>query len=266
LFRFFLVRFNFVKNSDSLSALPAKTAIGQPFIELTEVESTNMYAMEQLQANMAGHGTAFFAHHQTAGKGQRGKTWIAEKDMHIALSVTVDTSFLLVTEQFRLSVAVALAVYDFFSKYAGDETSIKWPNDLYWRDRKAGGILIENIVKGKQWHSSVIGIGININQPSFPAALKNPVSLKQITGKSFDPVVLAKELCACLENRYRQLAAHGFQTMLTRYNELLFNRGEKTRLKKNSVVFNCVIEGVSAIGELAVSGGMSFRFGEVEWV
>jgi BirA family biotin operon repressor/biotin-[acetyl-CoA-carboxylase] ligase len=260
------VRFNFVKNSNSLSAIPAKTAIGQPFIELTELESTNMYAMEQLQANMAGHGTAFFAHHQTAGKGQRGKTWVAEKDMHIALSVIADTSFLLVSEQFHLSVAVALAVYDFFSNYAGDETSIKWPNDLYWRDRKAGGILIENIVKGKKWEAAVIGIGININQPSFPAALKNPVSLKQITGKTFDPVVLAKELCTCLEKRYRELATHGFAKMLIRYNELLYKQGQKARLKKGSVVFNCVIERVTATGELQASGGMSFQFGEIEWL
>lgn len=225
-----------------------------------------MYAMEQLQADMAAHGTAFFAHHQTAGRGQRGKIWVAEKDMHIALSVIADTSFLLVSEQFHLSVAVALAVYDFFSKYAGDETSIKWPNDLYWRDRKAGGILIENIIKGKNWQAAVIGTGININQPSFPPELKNPVSLKQITGKTFDPVVLAKELCGCLEMHYQELITHGFSNMLHHYNELLYKQGQKVRLKKGSVVFNCVIEGVSANGELQVSGGMGFQFGEVEWV
>jgi BirA family biotin operon repressor/biotin-[acetyl-CoA-carboxylase] ligase len=261
-----LVRFNFVKNSNSLPALPAKTAIGQPFIELNEVDSTNMYAMEQIQANMAGHGTAFFAHHQTAGKGQRGKTWIASKDAHIALSVVTDMSFLLPSEQFQLSVAAALAVYDFFSKYAGDETAIKWPNDLYWRDRKAGGILIENSIKGTRWESAVIGIGININQPSFPPELKNPVSLKQITGKNFDPVALAKELCSCLENRYQDLVNRRFAHMLIDYNELLYKRRQKVRLKKNNAVFNCVIEGVSASGELQVSGGLGFQFGEVEWL
>jgi BirA family biotin operon repressor/biotin-[acetyl-CoA-carboxylase] ligase len=234
-------------------------------MELPEVESTNMYAMEQLQANLAGHGAAFFAHHQTAGRGQRGKTWRSEPGTHIAISVVTDCSFLSLANPFPISVAVSLATHDLFSKYAGDETSIKWPNDLYWRDRKAGGILIENIVRGHAWPWSVVGIGININQGSFDPALKNPVSLKQISGKHHDPLLLAKELCDHLEQRYRQLLEGGFEKMLTQYNEHLFRREQKTRLKKGAVVFNCIIEGVSDMGELKVSGGMRFQFGEVEW-
>ena len=86
----------------------------------------------------------------------------------------------------------SLPAYDFFNFYAIDETSIKWPNDIYWRDRKAGGILIENILQGKKWKFAIVGIGININQTLFPASLPNPVSLKQITGKTFNVVELGK--------------------------------------------------------------------------
>ncbi len=259
---------NFVKNSNSLPPLIAKTAIGQPFIELSETDSTNMYAMEQLQANLAGHGAAFFAHHQSAGRGQRGKTWQSEAGTNIALSIITDSSSLSVANPFPLSIAVALAAHDLFSKYAGDETSIKWPNDLYWRDRKAGGILIENSIRGQSWPWSVVGIGMNINQTLFAGSLVNPVSLKQITGKQFDPVALAKELCLCLEERYRQLLHEPFDRCLTRYNELLFKKGVQVRLKKGPVIFNCVIEAVSETGELMVSGGLDerFTFGEVEWI
>ncbi|MDB5209488.1 MAG: biotin--[acetyl-CoA-carboxylase] ligase, partial [Sediminibacterium sp.] len=115
-------------------------------MELTVVESTNIYAMERLQANLAAHGAAFFAHHQTAGKGQRGKTWSDEPGSNIALSVIVDCSSFLLTKQFPLSVMVAVACHDLFNKYATGGTFIKWPNDVYWRDRKAAGILIENQV------------------------------------------------------------------------------------------------------------------------
>ena len=259
---------NFAKNSNSLSPSTAKTVIGQPFIELITVESTNIYAIDQLKANLAAHGTVYFAHEQTAGKGQRGKSWQTQPGTHIAISVVVDCSFLSLSEQFNLNLMSALAAHDFFSKYAGEESSVKWPNDLYWRDRKAGGILIENLVRGNLWQGSVIGIGINLNQVQFPATMPNPVSLKQITGRNYDTVLMAKELCACLEARYGQLENRSFMQMLERYNERLYKRGKEVKLKKDGTVFKAIIENVSSGGELFVSGCLqdSFRFGEVEWV
>ena len=228
--------------------LIAKTAIGHPFLELPEVESTNIYAMEQLQANLAAHGTAFFAHSQTAGKGQHGKSWTTEPGTHLAMSVVLDSSFLSVSQQFPLSVMAALATHDLFSKYAGKETQIKWPNDIYWRDRKAGGILIENQLKGNMWQGSVVGVGINMNQVHFPLSLPNPVSLKQITGKSFHTVTAAKELCECFETHYQELKNGGFKNQLARYNEHLYKRGEEVKLKKGNIVFNCLSRVVSEKG------------------
>lgn len=237
-------------------------------MELASVESTNIYAMEQLQANLAGHGAAYFAHHQTAGKGQRGRSWTAEPGQNIALSVILDTSFLTITHQFPLSSMVAVASYDFFSNYAGDETRIKWPNDLYWRDRKAGGILIENLIRGNKWQGSVVGIGINLNQTVFPPLARNPVSLKQITGKQSDPVSMARELCSCLEKRFVQLRNGDEAGLLEAYNQVLYKRGEEVRLRYGSVGFHGLVQEVTADGDLRVSGGWKdrFRFGELEWV
>src|SRR5258708_14364098 len=98
------------------------------------------------------------------------------------------------TSQLSLSACVALGCHDFFSFYAGEkETTIKWPNDLYWRDRKAGGILIENSFKGDQWMLAIAGTGINVNQVLFPETARNPGWLKTLTGHDFDVVRLARE-------------------------------------------------------------------------
>ena len=251
-----------------MSRLPAKSTIGQPFVELITVDSTNIYAMDHLQANLAAHGAVFFAHSQTAGKGQHGKNWVSEPGSNIALSVILDCSFLSLGHQFALSVMVSLAGYDLFSAYAGDETFIKWPNDIYWRDRKAGGILIETQVRGNIWQAAVAGMGINLNQTQFPEVLQNPVSLKQVTGNHFNALTLAHELCEHLENRYQQLQNGGEEAMLVEYNRQLYKNGQEVKLKKGPVVFTGKISGVSAIGELLVKGGLteSFRFGEIEWV
>src|SRR5688572_2022740 len=182
------------KNSNLLSHPGSFNPIGQPFTILSSVDSTNNYAMARVQAGLAQHGAAWFAHEQTAGKGQRNKHWLTNPSENILLSVVLQPFTLTASEQFLLSASVALACCDFYKNYAGEETSIKWPNDLYWRDRKAGGILIENNFRGSEWVFAIAGIGININQTSFDPALPNPVSLKQITGKNFNVIQLAREL------------------------------------------------------------------------
>ena len=237
-------------------------------MELSVTDSTNIYAMTHIQHNMATHGSVFFAHQQVAGKGQHGKTWVTEGGQNIILSAIIDPNPLILGQQFRLSVAVALACYDFFSRYSGDETRIKWPNDIYWRDRKAGGILVENQIRGQQWQWAVAGMGININQTAFDPTLINPVSLKQITGKTFDPVQLAKELCTDLTQRVHQLFNHPFSVLLEEYNGYLFKRNEIVQLKKINTRFTCTILGVNENGELLVKDGPAdrFVFGEVNWV
>ena len=251
-----------------MSRTAVKSPIGQPFMELPEVDSTNIYAMEQLQAGKSAHGTVYFAHYQYAGKGQRGRAWHVEPGENITMTVVLDTSFLLITQQFLLSAAVAVACHRFYSKYALDETHIKWPNDIYWRDRKAAGILIENQVRGNNWQHSIAGMGINVNQAVFPEHLVRAVSLRQITGKSFSAVELAKELCAYLEETYQLLENGGGEEILAYYNAHLFRKGEQVKLKKENVVFSCTISGIDASGALLVTGSpySSFRHGEVEWV
>jgi len=244
-------------------------AIGHAFIELESVDSTNNYAMAQAAAGNASHGTLFFAYDQWAGKGQRGRVWSSTPGENIVLSAVIEPVALQPAQAFALSVCVALACHDLFSRYAGSEaTSIKWPNDLYWNDRKAGGILIENHFQGDRWPLAIAGMGVNINQVEFPATARNPVSLRQITGRSFHAADLARELGSCLDQRYSGLVAGGIPDQLSEYNDRLYRRQQTVRLKKDSAVFATTILGVDARGSLLTRDTMAreFSFGEVEWV
>lgn len=250
-----------------MPSLPSPSSIGNPFTELAEVDSTNNYAMAHALQGTANHGHAWFAWWQTAGKGSRGKTWAAAPGQNIALSILLSPFPLVSAYSFYLSAAVALATYDFFKGFAGDETSIKWPNDIYWRDRKAAGILIENNMRGNAWHWAVAGMGVNINQTEFASSLVNPVSLKQITGKTYDIIAMAKMLCNCLQVRYGQLQQDK-ESILHHYNAALYKRGEMVKLKKNNAVFSCTIKEVNAFGQLEIANAPQLQvdFGEVEWV
>jgi BirA family biotin operon repressor/biotin-[acetyl-CoA-carboxylase] ligase len=245
--------------------------IGFKFVELSTVDSTNNYATALIHGGQATHGEAIFAHEQTAGKGQRGKRWDSEKGSNIMLSVIVNTTPIQHLPPFLLSAATALACHQLFESYALSETFIKWPNDIYWRDRKAGGILIENIFRGKEWQWAVIGIGININQTKFPEGKLRPVSLKQITGKKHIPTILAKDLCVLLEKYYQLLIENQTDTVLDAYQANLFRNGEIVQLKKEDQILETNILGITPEGYLRTQvtnqdKEQLFTVGEVEWM
>jgi len=242
--------------------------IGQDFIELGSVGSTNNYAMEQVHAGLAFHGTIYFAYEQSAGKGQRGKSWTSSPGQNITMSIVLKPEFLQPVQQFILSVTIALACYDFLKKYTIKGWSIKWPNDIYWNDRKAGGILIESICKGNEWLFAICGIGININQIEFPDYIPNAISLRQITGKKFSTSELAKELGHFIDKKYKELKEKGVAKLLSQYNSLLYKRNQTVKLKKGNIVFETIIKEVTPLGQLITYDTLdkSFDLGEVEWV
>lgn len=246
---------------------PSHTIIGKPYIQLVKVDSTNNYAMAQIHNGLAVHGATWFTRIQTAGKGQRGKQWNASEGLNLLQSTVIDASAFQLQQAFALTVVIANACYDFFSKYAGDETTIKWPNDIYWRDRKAGGILIENVIRGQQWSWAVVGAGININQTSFEG-LPNPVSLKQITGQTYEPVTLGQELCSFIEMHYQAFREKGMQPALERYNDHLYKKGQEVVLARGEERFAAVVKCATADGDLLLEHSPYERvsFGEVEWI
>ena len=243
-------------------------SIGQSFIELQEVDSTNNYATALLHEGMASHGTVVFAHRQSAGKGQRHKSWVTgDTGLNIALTAVVHPHGLVGSQMFLLSMASAIAVHQFFSTYAGSKTKVKWPNDLYWNDRKAAGILIENSLSGTIWKNSIVGIGVNINQQAFPGLETRAVSLTNVTGEQYDVIAMAKDLCKKLDNSFRLLLEEPTE-IVEIYQTLLYRRGEQVRLKLGSRQFEATIKGVMPSGELITWHGVEelFTAGAVEWV
>jgi len=252
----------------NIAQTTSEPPIGHHFFELDQTDSTNTHAMNQIQSKLAEHGNVYFAHYQTAGKGRQGKVWQAEPKANIILSVVLNASRLKLSQSFTISMVAALAVKDLLSQYIHQNISIKWPNDVYYNDSKAAGILIENKLQGSKWQWCVIGIGININQTNFNNSLLNPTSLALITQKRYDTVKLAKELCSFLETRYRQLITGDLQNLTADYNQYLYKRGQLVKFKKNNIAFNCTIQSVNIQGKLQVNGGLQdeFDFGEVEWI
>lgn len=163
----------------------------QVYIEKTD--STNKYLWELLRENDLPEGFIVYAGFQTAGKGQTGNTWESEAKKNILFSILLKPIHIDINEHFVLSQIVGIAIQKVLSSYA-DDIKIKWPNDIYWKDRKITGILIENSLRGSKISKSVTGIGININQKVFLSDAPNPVSLLQITGKRYSRKIILEEV------------------------------------------------------------------------
>ena len=154
-------------------------------IRLVETDSTNNYLREQSAKARLPEGSLVIADFQTAGKGQVGNSWESEAGKNLMFSILLYPDFLPANRQFLISQIASLSVKETLEKYT-DSVTVKWPNDIYWKDRKICGMLIENDLSGQYLYCSVVGIGLNINQEIFRSDAPNPVSLTQITGKTYD--------------------------------------------------------------------------------
>lgn len=220
--------------------LPATPNIllGEPLIELTTIPSTNIYAMDQVHQGLAISGSCYTADFQTNGKGQHGRVWESEKGQNLLSSYVLELKQLKTgkiwtpADQIGFSAAIALGARAFFASFAGAETKIKKPNDIYHRDRKAGGILIENLVRGKEWTWTIIGIGMNINQGSFSSAsanhiAANPISLQEITNQTWDLKKMQKHLSEALTTSIKNWLMQGDEKTIQALNTLCIEINDK---------------------------------------
>ena len=124
-----------------------------------------------------------YAGYQTAGRGQTGNSWESEKGKNLICSILLPPN----KNLYFLNIAVSVAILRLFD----EPLTIKWPNDIYWKDKKLAGILLENAIIGNEVKYTIAGIGLNVNQTEFVSDAPNPVSLKQITGKEYaiDPLM-----------------------------------------------------------------------------
>jgi BirA family biotin operon repressor/biotin-[acetyl-CoA-carboxylase] ligase len=238
------------------------------FYILDSVDSTNNYAMAKVHEGMANHGDGWYARSQTSGKGQRGKNWEATRDQNIVLSIAIKPALCFRANPFYLSAYIALRCSQFLENSCQSLVQIKWPNDLYINDRKAGGILIENLFAGNQWKWAIVGIGINVNQNAFSQQVPSAISLKDVSSQHLDPIKLSKQLHQEILHHYEAVHETNTHALIADYNKRLFKKNQTVQLRHNRAVFSTSIKGVSETGELLTQDVMERRlaFGSVEWV
>lgn len=236
--------------------------IGKVYHRFDELASTNDYARELLAKSKPPEGTVIRAASQSAGRGQYGSRWLSTPGDNLLLSIILYPIWLAANEQFHLSQAVALAVLDVVRLHIGRpqgsplRTTVKWPNDVYLDDRKTAGILIQNALSGHMLQSSIVGIGLNVNQREFPPEAPKATSLYLTSGEPADLDALADTLFACVEQRYLQLKNGHTAALRTEYLQNLYGLGEhRTFTRTDGSRFEGAIQGVAKDGRLVIRTG-----------
>lgn len=243
--------------------------IGKHIIRLQLADSTNNYANTQLIGNELNDGTVFLAYEQSAGRGQMKNLWESEPGKNLTFSIVVFPDFLDIRRQFMLSKVVTLGIYTAMGKYV-DNLRIKWPNDIYAGNQKLGGILIENSIMYSSIKSSVIGIGINVNQTVFLGTAPNPVSLKNLTNQQYDCELVLSEILSGIDFYYALLKEGEAELIDQEFISVLYRRNEKHWFRTDQERFEGEIIGINEIGQLLIrkqDGEIrDFHFKEVEFL
>lgn len=192
------------------------------WIDLDTTESTNNF-LKHYRPVSPKDMTLVTARYQTAGRGQTGNIWESEQDRNLLFSLLIHPREVEANRQFILSQAVALAICETLSEYA-EGFSIKWPNDIYWKDKKICGILIENTLTGKNIENCIIGVGVNINQQKFESNAPNPVSLSLITGDSHEQVFILAAIVKRFKDYYRQIRSGQTNETAVKYMDALYRK------------------------------------------
>lgn len=205
-------------------------------------------------------GTVIVTDHQLAGRGQRGNTWESNEGLNLTFSVILNPHFLPLHDQFLLNIITSLAIADFLVAL-GMDPKIKWPNDVLVRGKKISGILVENQVNGSKLATSIVGIGLNVNQEQF--SFLNATSVKQITGRTYDLSILLTALLEKLEVRYLKLRSGNIEKLTSIYESMMYWKEEEHTFETNGIKFTGEICGIdSQSGELCIrTNGDIRKFG-----
>lgn len=218
-------------------------------IHLDETDSTNRYLREY--EGSGGEAVAVVADFQTAGRGQGKNRWESERGKNLTFSVRTSPRGVPVQQQFLLSMAIALAVRDTLATYA-DGMTVKWPNDIYWCDKKISGTLIETTVSGKDIRTCIFGTGININQTEFCSDAPNPVSLRQILNRDVDREAVLRGVLDKLTENLQLLEDGRAGEISRRYMEHLYRREGMFGYRDKGGDFIACIETVVPDGHLVL--------------
>lgn len=194
------------------------------------------------------------AEFQRKGRGQKGNSWESGEGQNLLFSLLIRPDYVASNEQFILSQAVSLAIQQTLSDLLKtDDVKIKWPNDIYWKDRKICGILIENSLFGKHIDYSTIGVGLNVNQCAFLSDAPNPVSLFQITGQTYERTSILMEIVKRFHDYLKLLKAGKKETIIEAYSMHLYRKDGFYPYRDSSGEFRAKITGIEPLGHLILT-------------
>lgn len=245
--------------------------VGQNLIKLLAVDSTNNFLKELLtKSEPLPEGTVIMAEAQFSGRGQQQNTWQAEPGKNLTVSFLLKPSFIGLNQQFFLNMAVSMAIYHTLAAYIPEGVSVKWPNDIYYQNKKIGGVLIENTIVGQAIKHSVVGIGINVNQLVFEEQLAHKAtSMFKILTKELDLLQILSALCSQIESLYLQLKSKKHTALQQNYVSKLYQLHDPAFYRQNGEVFEGTIRGVTEIGLLQVERNQKielYNFKEIEFL
>ncbi|WP_430403658.1 biotin--[acetyl-CoA-carboxylase] ligase [Fluviicola sp.] len=225
--------------------------IGQQIIQLHEVDSTNNYAAKLLSEGKLAHGTVILAEHQTAGRGQRGRSWQSVGSKQFTGTFFLKTDFLSVDHLCYLNMSIALSVRGMVQSFTRKKVSIKWPNDIFIENHKIAGILIETNWKNGRVEGAIVGIGVNISPVQ---SVGYATSLEELSGKSPDVLTILDVLNENLTEFYQHVQRSDFEYLKSTYESFLWKKDEEITLeeRQNPIPFQGIIRGVDQIGNLLV--------------
>lgn len=238
-------------------------------IHLKETLSTNSYLSKLCNEKQPDELTTVWTDYQTAGRGQRGNSWESEQGANLLFSFVMFPDFLEVRRQFLLSQITALGLQEVLSRYT-DSITIKWPNDIYWKDKKLCGTLIENDLTGMHLSRSISGTGVNLNQQTFVSDAPNPVSLFQITGKQYDREEILHQVMQRIAYYYDLFRKGESECIAKRYFENLYRREGFHLYQDAQGMFRACIHAIDPIGKLILkdeNGQLrEYMFKEVSYI
>lgn len=255
---------NLLQNFD-----PSTMFIGRNVFHYPKVESTNLVLKDMARSGNVPEGTLVFAEEQSAGRGRQGRNWFGTKGQNVFASFLLKPNFLEVDQQAGINFCISLAIADTlreFMPYA--RINIKWPNDVLLNNGKIAGILVESTIGKRSLEQVIAGIGINVNERSFPNELDFATSMLQQSGNAFRITDVIEVLCRKLEQRYQQLKLkEGIISLCREYNELLFSKGKKVTILLDGKEVAGSVVNVDNTGHIAIQmdeGIMKFSQGEIK--
>lgn len=216
------------------------------------LDSTNKYLQNLLEEGVDIVDNIVVADFQSSGKGQGKNVWQSENGKNLLFSIALDMSCLRAENQFVLTQMVSIAMINVLKKYLPEENLfIKWPNDIYFKNKKIAGILIKNEIKGMMMGTSIIGIGLNVNQESFDENLPNPISMKMITGKDYNLDEILLSICSCLISfSGQQPTVNSQQSTVNSYIKYLYRYKQWSFYQHEGSVKEMMIVGYDQFGRL----------------